>query len=119
MYDPHHRLERRELSQQQDAKRVQQYVERCYERLRLPHSKPEDAWRREAWAQWNGVPRDDQAAREVEPRRPTTASRGGGPRARITSTVRPSNPSSGGKLPSRLPGIGRANSGHRPGQLGT
>ena len=68
--DPQHRLERRALSQQQDARRVQQYVERCYERLRLPHSKPEDAWRKEAWAQWNGVPRDDQAAREVEPRLP-------------------------------------------------
>ena len=50
--DPQHRLERRALSQQQDARRVQQYVERCYERLRLPHSKPEDAWRKEAWAQW-------------------------------------------------------------------
>ena len=68
--DPQHRLERRALSQQQNARRVQQYVERCYERLRLPHSKPEDAWRKDAWWQWNGVPRAAQAAREVEPRLP-------------------------------------------------
>lgn len=62
--DPHHRIERRELAQ---AQRDQAEAERVKDiRRQLPTYKRGDA----AWQQWNGIPRDNDGARALEPRLP-------------------------------------------------
>ena len=62
--DPHHRIERRELAQEQRATRDQERVDAS--RRRLPTYEPDN----NAWKQWNGIQRDNMGARAVEPRLP-------------------------------------------------
>ena len=62
--DPQHRLERRELAQEQRATREQALVKDS--RSRLPAYVPDT----NAWEQWNGMPRDDERGREIEARLP-------------------------------------------------
>ena len=60
---PHHRIERRELAQEQHRLAAAERATAIHSRL--PKANFADAWR-----QWNGNRRDDESAREVEPRLP-------------------------------------------------